>query len=432
VRRSVRELQPAIFESLVADLSACFARVSAAEIDGTLTRSLRRIVQALNLDRAGILQTDPLSHRFYVSHQWARPGVSKLPAQADFRQVLPTYARMLLAGSEIVYSSPAEMPRELAVDAMKASAYLPKSHAGFPMRVDGTVVGAIGFAAVKRNRTWSPHLLRRLHTVTEIVANAIERKRAAIERLRLRDEIARVSQAAALGELAASIAHELNQPIAAILSNAEAVQSLVGDGTPDLAEVRTAIGEIIQDDTRAAETIRRLRSLFGRGPLERAPVDLSKVLKQTGEIVLHEAMVRDVSLLVKVARTLPRLLADRVQLQQAILNLVLNAFDAVSKIQSGPRRVMMTVRRRSNFIVIQVSDSGPGIDSEVLPRIFHPFFSTKPTGLGVGLAISRSVVEAHGGRLTATSGTSGGATFTIELPVSSDGDVDISRAVGAE
>jgi signal transduction histidine kinase len=408
---------PDAFENLISGLSTAFAGTLASEIDNEITRWLKQIVLTLNLDRAGVFQIDASTHRVYVSHQWQRPGVQRVPTYEDFRQIAPSYVRRLLDGEAIVYSHPDKLPRGLKRDLEAVKDFAPRSHAAIPLQIGGTVVGAVGFATVTRNITWSANLLKRLHLIAEIFGNVLERKRADLAQVKLREEVAHISRLVSVSELAASVAHELNQPIAAILSNAEAIQSLLESERPDLVEVRTAIGEIIQDDTRAAETIRRLRALFRRDQLERAPLDLGEVVSEIGRLVRSNATIRNVSFVLDSVRTLPRVLADRVQLRQAILNLVLNAFEAVGGVERGPREVTVKIFRGSpGKIVIAVSDSGPGIDPSVLPRIFDPFFTTKPSGIGMGLAISRSIIEAHGGRLSVTPDSANGATFVAELP----------------
>ncbi len=410
------------FERLLGDLSAAFARARPHAIDSEIARWLKRIVLTLDLDRAGVLQIDPLTHRVYNSHQWMRPGVPRTPPHEDLRQLYPAYARKLLAGKAIVYSDLAEVPRELAQDALRNPADVPRSHVAIPVRVGGTVAGAVGFATFRRTRIWNARLLDRLYLIAGIFGNALERKRAAMKDARLREELLDSSRAAVMGELAASVAHELNQPIAAILSNAEAILSLLEAEPPDLAEIRTAINEIIQDDTRASETIRHLRSLFRHDRTERVALDVGEVVRDVSRIVQTAAIANNVSLALDIARPVPAIRGDRVQLQEAVLNLVRNAFDAVRDVKDGPREVVLRVGKKPGSVVIRVSDSGAGIDPSVAPRIFAPFFTTKPSGMGMGLAVSRAVVEAHGGRLSLAPDSFSGATFLLELPVRSTDD----------
>lgn len=406
------------FENLLGDLSAAFVQATPAAIDSEITRWLKRIVLTLDLDRASVLQIDPLTHRVYLSHQWARADVPKTPQRLDLRELIPSYTQKLLAGESIVYSDVDHLPQELAEDAVRARAFRPKSHVAIPVRIGDGVVGGVGFSTHRRIKIWDTRLLKRLHLIAEVFANALERKRTAMRDAKLREELFRSSQAAVVGELAASVAHELNQPIAAILSNAEAIQSLLEGEQPDMAEIRTAINEIIHDDNRAGETIRRLRALFQREQLEKEALDIGEVMREIGRLIQSLALAGNVSFVLDVARPLPRVWVDRVQVQQAVLNLVRNALDAVHESKQGFKKVVLKVRKKAGCVVIEVSDSGPGIDPSMAPRIFDPFFTTKQSGMGVGLAMSRSIVEAHGGRLSVAD-TATGATFVIELPARS-------------
>jgi C4-dicarboxylate-specific signal transduction histidine kinase len=245
----------------------------------------------------------------------------------------------------------------------------------------------------------------------------LERQRAAAATVTLRAELTHVSRAATMGELAASIAHELNQPLAAILQNAETIQSLLAVENPDLDEIRAATGEIVEDDQRAGDIIRRLRSFFRRDDLAKTSIELSKAVGEIARIVQSDAVIRNVDLALDLSPQSPTVSGDRVQLQQAIINLVLNAFDAAAAVRRGPREVVLSVPSAENgWAKIMVRDSGDGIKPELLSRVFDAFYTTKSSGMGMGLPIARSIIEAHGGRLTVSANTDRGATFEIALP----------------
>jgi C4-dicarboxylate-specific signal transduction histidine kinase len=240
------------------------------------------------------------------------------------------------------------------------------------------------------------------------------RKRAELEAQRHLLEMAHVNRVAALGELAASLAHELNQPLTAMLSNAQAGRRFLTAPTPNLAEVGAALDDIIQDDRRAGEVIRHMRALLTKEVFEPAEVDMNAAVRDVARLSAPAAGLGGVSVQLDLAPDLPRIRGDRVQLEQVILNLVVNAVESTTD-RDGPKRVRLRTRLAADgSIEIAVSDSGPGIPSDRLDRIFEPFFTTKRDGLGMGLSISRSIIEAHGGRIEVEN-TGSGVTFRVRL-----------------
>jgi PAS domain S-box-containing protein len=238
------------------------------------------------------------------------------------------------------------------------------------------------------------------------------------ELARQRNSLAHLSRVTMLGELSGSLAHELNQPLTAILSNAQAALRFLAVDQPNLEEVREILTEIVEDDNRAGEVIRRLRTLFRKGEMVFQPLDVNSVVVGVLKLVHSDAELRHVELTHKFESELPLVQGDRVQLQQVLLNLLLNAFDACQHVSPGDRHVSVWTHREAPRIVhVRVSDSGPGLSGEAVERLFDPFFTTKSTGMGMGLAISRSIIETHGGQLGVERDLTGGATFWFTLPV---------------
>ena len=244
-----------------------------------------------------------------------------------------------------------------------------------------------------------------------------ERKRAELEVRQQREELAHLTRVSTMGELAASLAHELNQPLTAILSNAQAAQRFLAANPTDVEEVREILKDIAQDNSRASEVIRRLRDLVKKGELEVTALDLGGVARDVVLLIHSDAVLHNVSVSLELDAGLPKVRADKVQLQQVILNLLLNAFHAMKDCPLDGRRVVVrTEPDGDHMVIVAVRDRGVGLSSDELDKIFQPFYTTKSDGLGMGLAISRSIIEAHGGRLWAENNSDRGATFYFTVP----------------
>jgi C4-dicarboxylate-specific signal transduction histidine kinase len=224
-----------------------------------------------------------------------------------------------------------------------------------------------------------------------------------------------------LGELTASIAHEVNQPLAGVRANAEACLRWLDRGTPDLDKVRRSVEWIIDDGNRASEVVRRVRALAKKTDIEKAPLDINNVVREVIALVQGELSRHTVSLRMELAPALPMIRGDRVQLQQVIINLVMNGSEAMQSIADRPRELTIQSRQdETQQVLVSVIDCGVGISAGDADRLFDPFFTTKSSGMGMGLSICRSIVEAHEGRLWATTNAPNGATFQLTLPVNAD------------
>jgi C4-dicarboxylate-specific signal transduction histidine kinase len=233
-------------------------------------------------------------------------------------------------------------------------------------------------------------------------------------------ELAHASRLALVGELLASISHEINQPLTSILSNASAgLRRLPGTATADPNELREIFADIRDQGRRAGDVIERVRALAGKRPLERQALDMNEVAGEIVTLVRGEARRRGVALQTDLVPSLPTIDADRVSLQQVMLNLMLNGMDAMEQLDAADRRLVVSTRRLDDAVEVAVRDSGHGISADQLPKLFTAFFTTKKQGLGLGLAIARSIVEAHGGRIRATVNTDRGLTVHVELPCES-------------
>jgi PAS domain S-box-containing protein len=247
-----------------------------------------------------------------------------------------------------------------------------------------------------------------------------DRKRAEEALRRGQADLAHVSRLTTMGEFAASIAHEVNQPLTAIINNANACLGILPDSTPDLQETRTVLGEIIEDADRASAVVRRVRQLAKKTPPDRTLLDLKVVVLDVLALARHESTSRRVAIVTDLSMELPPVLGDRVQLQQVLLNLFVNGMDAMNAVEESKRILKISVRCELQdgkpVCLLSVQDAGVGFQSNEMDRLFEAFYTTKPQGMGMGLAISRSIIEAHGGQLRAEPNKEAGATFIFSLP----------------
>jgi PAS domain S-box-containing protein len=235
-------------------------------------------------------------------------------------------------------------------------------------------------------------------------------------------ELAHVTRLTTLGELTASIAHEVNQPLAAVVANAEACLRWLGRETPDLANARRSAEWVINDGIRASEVIRRIRALVTKTDIDMVPLDINEVVNEVLALVQRELTSHRILLRTELEPALPSILGDRVQLQQVVINLVMNGIEAMQAVTDRPRELLIRSRRdETDQVLVSVTDSGVGISAENAERLFDAFFTTKSSGLGVGLSICRSIVEVHGGRLSASPNEGTGATFKFVLPFHQEG-----------
>ncbi len=298
------------------------------------------------------------------------------------------------------------------------------------------------FAIARRNRGWevvetselkqakseikrlNDELERRVMERTQQLAAAneamrkemIERQHAEEALLQAQAELARVTRALDMGELVVTIAHEVNQPLAAIVTNGNFCLRRLEGVTPNLDELRAAMAEIVSDGTRASAVISRIRGLLMKGALRRTELDINRIIQDVSILLRTELTRGHVSVRTDLAPGLPRVAGDQVQLQQVLINLIMNAVEAMRLPAQRPGKLLIRSAKSTDGVLVQVQDSGPGIEPGLADRIFEPFFTTKAEGIGMGLSISHSIIESHGGHLSLAS-SSEGALFEFILPV---------------
>jgi signal transduction histidine kinase len=399
------------FETLLAALSGSVGHLSAIDFDRGVQRGLRHVVDFLGVDRGSLIEfsRDGRTARSWAIEEWMDAG--------EF----PWLTARLQRGDLVSVSHLEELPNDAAVDRRSYLAQRVKPAVAVPLLVGGVVVGGLVFSTIGAERARSEALLQQLRLLGEVFANALSRKQGELETQRLRQDLAHIGRVSAMGELTASLAHELNQPLTAILSNAQAAEAMLAADPVDLQKIREIVSDIVADDKRAGDVIRRLRALVKKGDLERVSLDLNQVVNEVVWLVRNDAILRNVSMSLELAADLPRVLGDRVQLQQVVLNLVLNGLEAMGEPGAGDRTlVIRTLRDGDALVSVGVEDSGIGFDEQSRDRMFDPLYTTKTAGLGMGLAIVRTIVEAHGGRLEAINNLNDGATVHFTLPVSTE------------
>jgi C4-dicarboxylate-specific signal transduction histidine kinase len=279
----------------------------------------------------------------------------------------------------------------------------------------------IGFAKITRDVT------ERVRAAQELEEARIDlvRSRAEEALRRVQAELAHVARVATLGELTVSIAHEVNQPITASVINARAALRWLAARPPVLEEARRALARIVEDSLRAGGIIGRVRDLMKKAPPRADRLDINDAIREVIQLARAEAVKNNVSVRTEFADSLPFVTGDRAELQQVVLNLIVNAVEAMSTVPDGPREMLIRSARAGLDVLVTVQDSGPGLPAEDPERIFESFYTTKPNGLGMGLSISRSIIEAHGGRLWASANAPRGAVFQFAVSA-----VDRVKAAG--
>ena len=358
---------------------------------------------------------------------------------SDFGQYLadhPDFVRQAMAMVTIVDVNDATVRMlgartkdELALDKV----FLPETEQAFAAVVLAIAEGRTSIESETVMRTMAGDRLAVLFTVTfpteaaglesvlVSIMDVTERSRAQEALHRAQEELAHVARVTTLGELSASIAHEVNQPLAAILTNGQAGLRWLGHDPPDLDEVRGAVKRIVGDADRASEVIRRIRELSRKTAPQKARLDLNEVIKEVIPLVRREMATHRVALQLELAPALPPVLGDRVQLQQVLINLVINAIQAMAPVTGRARTLVIRSRPHdAGQALVEVQDSGVGIDAENLARLFGTFFTTKPDGMGMGLSICRSIIDAHGGEVWVSCNDGPGITVRFTLPSSQE------------
>ena len=403
-------------QKLIADLLARFVALPSGQVDAAIEESQRLIVETLGLDRSTLWQLADDRPGMVLTHCWQRPGWPPLPPRFETEGKLPWAYAKVSRGEPFWFTSIDELPPEAARDLESFRVHGPKSNVTIPLIANGHVFGALAFATLGERRSWRKDEIAELKLVAQIIGNVLGRQRAEDWAEQLRAEIAYSTRAAMLGELAAALAHELNQPLTAILSNAQAARRFIAAGMIEAAELRAILDDIIRDDKRAGGVIHNLRAMLNNVPVVPEPCSLNDLVREVGEFLNGEMLGERIELRQTLEPGLPCVLAAPVEIQQVLVNLLLNAAHAMKDTPCEARYIEIETSSESCAAKLSIRDHGCGIPEENLGKIFNRFYSTRSSGLGIGLAICRRLIESHGGRINARNHESGGAIFSFSLP----------------
>ena len=406
-----------LFEALLADVAARFADVQAAEAIAEIERALARLIDFFGYDR-GTYSEFEADSTLQVRASAAAAGFAPMP-QGQFGADLAWFVGALRAGKVVALPRlPEGLPPQAKAEAEYCARIGLRSHLSIPLRARGRVVGILSFARLQGEaNAWSAESITRLTILGEIFAGTLARARSEEEAHRLRMRFWHADRVARVSTLTAAIAHEINQPLAAILSNAQAGLANLGRGEARPEVMREILEAVVRDDKRAAETIRTMRAFLRQDEGGRERIDLAEALREVLHLLATELGRQGIRI---ETRLEPGcwVNADKTQIEQVAVNLVLNAAAAMQACPPGERLLRLRAGPAGHGrIAVEVDDAGPGIPAQHIDAVFEPFWTTRKGGLGLGLAICRSIVESHGGRLWAENNEPNGARFIFILPI---------------
>jgi signal transduction histidine kinase len=381
VERALRERLA--FEKTLSEISSAFVNLPSHQMDTAVEGALGRLGRLMRAHRVLLYSCPKDSQEAGLGWSWTAAGLerSKTPVAPDYEEL-----------------------GALSV----------------PLVVHDKLVGSLGVWTMHGSGDSRNDLMQRLQLVAAVLANALARERAEAEARKSRDELAHTLRVSTMGVLGTSLAHELNQPLHAIMMNAETGLTLLDGDADEPDELRAILSDIVQDNVRASAVISRIRPLLRKGESEQTLLEVNDLVREVVSLLDIDARSREVSLRLRLDHGGAIVRGDRVQLQQVLLNLVLNGIEAMAATPAREREILVQTAVVGDRAEVRVEDNGPGIPRERVDHVFEPFYTTKPAGLGMGLSIAASLIQAHGGNLRASNGA-GGAVFTFDLPLA-DGD----------
>lgn len=400
------------FESVLGRISGAFVR---QPLDSALKESLRHVGEFCAADYAGLLQLGGDSGELHVEWQWNQPPGATLLGTKSVAAFSWAFGRVL-AGETVIIDGPDAFPAHASTDRESFRAAGMRSAVVMPLKAASRVEGALWLAIMSPGPKpeWDVELLQ---LAAEVLTNASARRKAELELDRGRQKIASMARLSSMGELTASLAHQLNQPLTGIRNNAEAAQRFIDSGRVTLPLLREIMIDIVEDIQRASDVIYRVRELLARTEWSPRELDANALVQDVVTLIASDALLRNVRVELDLTPRALLVRGNRVDLEQVLLNVITNAMDAVAEKPVPQRMVMMQTRCSEDGLVqLTVRDRGEGLPADVADRIFEPFVTTKAEGMGMGLTVARSLIDNHGGSISAANQPDGGAVVTISIP----------------
>ncbi|HEX5049596.1 MAG TPA: MASE1 domain-containing protein, partial [Gammaproteobacteria bacterium] len=411
-RRAAADLRERLrFEGLLSTIAAEFvSRPSGASFE----KGLQHVGEFFDVDYVGLLQAGATGD-LHVEWQWHQPSGAPLVG-VKCVEGFPWVFERVLAGETLRIDSDTPIPPGAEIDRAAFRRFGLQAAAVLPLVAGGRVQGAVSLVTMRPGA--KPHWGgQRLSLVAEVLASACARHQAEVELERSRQKLATMARLSSMGELTASLAHQLNQPLTGIRNNAEAARRFIDTGRATLPQLREILADIIEDDQRAADVIRRVREILARAEWAPRRLDANALVQDVCVLIASDAVLRNVSVSFDGAPEPLFVTGNRVDLEQVLLNVVTNAMDAVAERPVPQRAVTIQTRLRSDGrAVFVIRDRGGGFPDGFEKHLFEPFVTTKPTGMGMGLAVARSLLDNHGGTIQAGNHPEGGAVVTIAIP----------------
>jgi signal transduction histidine kinase len=401
------------FEELLSGIAGSFLRLTDDVV--ALRTSLTRVSEFFDANYVGLLQFAEGASEIEGENEWSGPGVMNVTADAVRRRFPAAMARAQ-GGETVAWTDADAIPHDASQDILSFDQFGFRFLVILPFAGDQVVHGAL-LVATTRHRMMSASELAQLRFIADVIATAHARRRAELDAQLSRQEVAQIARRSSMGELASALAHQLNQPLAGIMANAQAVQRLIQSSAPHAVDAHEGLSDIVEDCRRASDVVQRVRDMVAPTKVQMAPLNLSDVVRDVAMLLASDVLIRRVRLALEYGTDATPVRGDRVLLQQAVLNVIVNAIDAVADLRENDRVVTVwTGSNGGDHARLRVRDRGKGLAPGSRAQVFEPFFSTKATGLGMGLAIARSIVESHGGTIQLDSDPTG-VVVTIDLPV---------------